>query len=204
MSNQETKHPDWLSLPTGVVVRPLWEALHDGELCSCESDLLNRTLLMHFEVGHLTETNPALKFEFQLNEVTSVRANTSVRWPGEFVRPNGISREEESRLIAEYQSKWREESLSWELFESALVTDPLQIYNAKLAVGPTSQTLKMQGWLDGDRFDDLFCEIFVRFNQLSILTSENKAMTLDEFDQLGQNYWASFRARRDQKTTGVE
>ncbi len=115
------------------------------------------------------------------------------------MRPDGISREEESRLVAEYQSKWREESLSWKDFELALPTDPFDIYDAELALGTSSQTLKLQGSLDGDRFDDLYCEIFIFFNQFSITTSEDTPLSLDEFDNLGQSYWAAFAARETKR-----
>ena len=52
-------------------------------------------------------------FFLHLNNVRSVRANVNFRWPGEFVVSKGASRDEESRLITEYQAKWREESIGW-------------------------------------------------------------------------------------------
>jgi hypothetical protein len=68
-------------------------------------------------------------FQFILNleNVQSARVLRYAVWPGEFTVPKGVSREEESLLIAEYQSKWREESLSWDVFETTVTRQDEQV-----------------------------------------------------------------------------
>lgn len=196
MNDRKQSRPDWVHLPPDVEVRSLWDSLHDGELVACESDLLNRTIKLTIAVAHLVPSNPDINFEFLLSEVTSARALISVRWPGEYVRPSGISREDEEVLLQEHWSKWREQSLGWADFESALPANTLDIGDASLATGPTTRSLQIGGMLDGDYFDDLYCELFIAFRDLLIKNSDNIEYSLDTFDQLGVAYWADFAKRR--------
>ena len=121
------------SIPSGSEAESLWDCLHDGELISCRSDLIKRVITLEFNVRHLLEEPDSdLRFFLRMHNVESVRAAVYFRWPGEFFVPEGASREEECRLIDEYQTKWREESVGWLHFEGALSTDPLQIPDADL------------------------------------------------------------------------
>ena len=185
--------PDWIHLPSDLEPRSLWDSLHDGKLQSCRSDLLNRSLRLQFHIWHLVEEGSDTTFDFYLSEVTSARATITVRWPGECVLPPAASREVQGILIAEYQAKWREQSLGWSEFETAFPANLLVISNASLAVGAESGTLQLQGMLDGDTFDDLYCEVCIDFNGLVIKTSENQELSLDEFDQLGIAYWEAWQ-----------
>jgi hypothetical protein len=68
-------------------------------------------------------------FQFVLNleGVQSARVFTYAIWPGELTVPSGISRKEEARLVAEYQSKWREESIGWGEFEASVARKDEQV-----------------------------------------------------------------------------
>ena len=191
--NDETQpRPDWIHLPPGVEVRSLWEPLHDSTLAACESDLLNRTVKLTFAAPQLVPSKPDMRFEFLLSKVSSARATINVRWPGKYVRPSGISRDDEEPLIKEFWSKWREQSLGWTDFEAGLQTNSLDVADASLATGRTTRCLQIGGMLDGDLFDDLYCEVYIAFTDLSIRSSENVEFTLDAFDQLGVTYWDDF------------
>lgn len=195
MSDRKQKRPDWVHLPPDVEVRSLSASLHDSELVSCESDLLHRTVKLTFASAHLVPSKPHVKFEFLLSEVTSARAIVNVRWPGEYVRPSGISREDEEPLLQAYWSKWREQSLGWADFELALQTHSLDVGDASLATGLTTKSVQIGGMLDGEAFDDLYCELWIAFKDLSIRSSENVEFSLDRFDQLGVAYWDDFEKR---------
>ena len=190
---------DWNHLPGGQETRILWDCLHDAELRSSVSDLLNRAVERRFNVAHLVEDNPELEIIFRFEAVTSARIVTFAIWPGEYVRPPGITREEETRLVEEYQSKWREESLGWTEFESLLSTHTVDIHDADLAEGPSNRAIKLRGSLAGDRYDHRYCEIFLRFEAFTIRTSENHPVSLEEFEQLGEAYWEAFAARIEAK-----
>jgi hypothetical protein len=196
MKENEKCRPDWIHLPRGTKARSLWESLHDAELLSCESDLLNRTVRLRFRVFYLVKDYPDIVFAFDLQEVTSVRADISVRWPGGCVRPNGASPEEWSRLIDEYQSKWRNESLSWDALESSLPTNPLEVHYSELATGADGRTLRMEGFLKGDKYDDIFCKVFAAFNGLAVSRSDGVDIDFKEFCRLGEVYWDAFAKRR--------
>lgn len=195
MSDGKPIQPDWIHLPSGIEPRCLWHSLHDGELQSSISDLLNRTIRLKIEVRHLVDADSDVTFDFLLSEVTSARATINVRWPGEFVRPLGISREEGTTLVNEYWAKWRTDSLGWTEFEAAFPGNTLRISNADLASGVDSSTLQLQGMLDGDTIDNLFCEVFIAFHGLTIKTSAGQELTLDEYDQLGIDYWEALSRR---------
>ena len=190
---------DWIHVPSGLEARVLWDSLHDAELRWSVSDLLQRTVELRFNVAHLVEDNPELEFVFRFEAVSSARIAIYVMWPGEYVRPPGVTYDEEVRLVAEYQSKWREESLGWSEFEALLSTHTVGIYDAWLAEGPSNQAVKLLGSLDGDRYVDRYCEIFLRFERLSIRTSELQPMSLEAFEQLGSDYWEAFAARRKKR-----
>ncbi len=112
-----------MNLPHGVPEVSLWTGLHDAQIVSIQSNLLERTVALHLESDHLLEFHnlpPDMQFLLRLDGVQSARVLHYVVWPGEFSVPAGVTREDEARLIAGYQSKWREESLSWSALETAL------------------------------------------------------------------------------------
>jgi hypothetical protein len=199
MSQSDKQLSDWVNLSADSSVLHLWDCLHDGELLSCRSDLVERRVTLEFRVRHLVHaTGDDLRFLLQLENVESVRANVYFRWPGEFFIPEGATREEQGRLIEEYQAKWREESIGWLSFEGSLSTDPLQISEAELARGSEGVTLKLGGHLDGERFHDLYCSVFIRGSQVSASRSDGQPFGLERFVEMGRQYWEEFSQRRQE------
>jgi hypothetical protein len=183
---------DWTHLPAGSDAESLWDCLHDGELVSCHSDIINRAVTLEIKVHHLQGKSDDLRFFLHLDNVESVRANGYYRWPGECIVPKGASREEESRIVEEYQAKWREESIGWLSLEGSLSTDPLQIYDAELARSNGKVALRLSGHLDGERFKDLSCSVFLRGIGISASRSDGQPFTLEEFMEMGRRYWEDF------------
>ena len=123
MPEEQSGIVDWMNLPHGVPEVSLWTGLHDAQIVSIQSNLLERTVALHLESDHLVEFHnlpPDMQFLLRLDGVQSARVLHYAVWPGEFSVPAGVTREDEARLIAGYQSKWREESLSWSALETAL------------------------------------------------------------------------------------
>lgn len=196
MSDPLPTKPNGVHLPSDLEPRSLWHSLHDGYLHSCVSDLLSRTIRLNIEVGHLVEEESNITFDFLLSQVTSACASVGVGWPGGIEYPPGISQDEKCTLFKEYQAKGRMDSLSWTEFETAFPANLLEISNASLAVGAESGTLQLQGMLDGDTFDDLYCEVCIAFHGLTIKTSNGDELSLDQFDQLGVDYWEAWQNRK--------
>ena len=122
---------DWLNLPPASHPLSLWDCLHDAEVVSIRSSLLQRTMELVLEIEHMREFHhlgDGFQFQFQLEGVQSARVLHSAIWTGEFSVPPGVSREEESRLIQEYQAKWRQESASWKGFETAVTGKHDQVF----------------------------------------------------------------------------
>src|SRR5712692_11769958 len=108
MAEEQTTILDWMNLPHGATVVSLWAGLHDAQIVSIQSNLLERTVTLHLESDHLLEFHKLpldMQFLLQLDGVQSARLLHHAAWPGTFSIPHGISHEEQSRLIAEYQSK---------------------------------------------------------------------------------------------------
>jgi hypothetical protein len=130
---------DWTNLPSGIQQHSLWECLHDGRLLSISSDLLERNVLLTFDISYIREFHALpvdTRFVFQLGGVQSSRVVGYAKWPGNFSVPSGASRDEESRLIKEFQAKWREESASWTIFEASVTPNAfISISAAWLATG---------------------------------------------------------------------
>lgn len=193
-AGEEKRIPDWLNLPSASHPLPLWDSLHDGEIVSIRSNLLQRTIELDIEVRHLSSfwnLGEGFRFFFHLDGVESARVLHYAKWPGEFSVPPGSSREEERRLIEEYQSKWREESASWNEFESLINLNEEQIFCIHDAAILTPDrhviALKLCGQLKHSKYH----EVFLRAGKLTILGSDSSNYSLDEFRKLGETYWAS-------------
>jgi hypothetical protein len=193
MGRERGRIADWIFLPKNTRKISLWSCLHDGELISCQSDLLKCFVILEFSVSHLLEDEEkAVTFLLKLGEVESVRAIGHFRWVGEFEEPQNVSPEERQRLIEEYWTKWREESVSWSEFESSLKTDPLKITDASCVTNDTTITLRLGGFLDGEKFDDIYFDVFLRGKTLSAVRSDGKEFSLEQLINLGKEYWNSF------------
>lgn len=194
MTEDDVPKIDWIHLPHGVEPISLWECMHDGEVLSCVSNDAERTVTFELSVPHLFyKDEKDLNILLKIEEVTSVRAAGSFRRIGQFEEPKDASNEERNRLIKEYWAKWREETLTWSDFESALDTDPLQIMDASLVSHKNDNTLKVAGFLDGVKFDDIHFEIFVRGRSIGLSRSDDGNITLESFMDLGRNYWNDVR-----------
>jgi hypothetical protein len=189
---------DWVHLPPGREPISLWDSLHDGELASLRSDLFRRSLTMECRVWHLINFHKlpeSLSFTFELSNVTSARVTRWARWPGEVAELKGLSHEEQTRIVAEYQAKWREESDSWQSFEDQITTgqiDAPDIHNAQLALDNKAVALSM----DIDTEDQGFRALTIAAESLTIRRSDGNLVTLQAFLQLGEEYWSAFASRR--------
>ena len=192
MSNSQEQKTDWIHLPKDVEELSLWSCLHDGELLSSTSNLLERFITLEVLVNHLIEDkeNP-IRFLLNIDEVSSVRAIGHFRYVGKFEEPENIS-DFERRILTGKHLIWREESLSWSDFESALATDPLQISDAGYVEHNDQTTLRLGGFLDGEKFDDIYFYVFLRGKSLTASRSDGEDFSLDKFIELGRNYWDSF------------
>jgi hypothetical protein len=190
---------DWVNLPDGTTAVSLWDCLHDARLISLSSNLLERTLSLVCQIEHLSsfyQMHEGVQFVLKLEGVQSARVIRSAIWPGGCSVPNGVSREEESRIIAEYQSKWREESASWNEFEIAVSREDKDVFyisNATLATSPHDVlAIRVDGQLGSGPRNNYaaYHEFFVRAGRLEVSTSEGKQLELHDFLELGRKYWA--------------
>jgi hypothetical protein len=194
MAEEKEQKTDWIYLPPDVEELSLWSCLHDGELISCTSDSNDEyRVVLEFSVGHLlNEDDEGLTFPITMDGVTSVRATVNIHPAEKLIVPENTSREQHGKLIAEYHSKWREESFSWAEFETALATDPLRILNAGFVSKNNEATLRLGGILNGEKFNNIYCEVFMRGRSLSVSRSDGKDFNLDAFIDLGRDYWKNF------------
>jgi hypothetical protein len=189
---------DWLNLPSMATVVHLWNSLHDAEVVCIRSKLLERTMELSCEVEHLREfhkLDDGFQFILHLEGVQSARVLRYAKWPGGCPSLDGLSAEEQRRIVAEYQSKWREESASWDDFESRITRKDEQVFDisdATLAMSHIhSVALKLCGYLN----HSMHHEIYLRFERLKIFGSDERQFELEEFQQLGEAYWEAFANR---------
>jgi len=190
--DKETLEIDWVHLPAEKQAQGLWDCLHDAALRTVRSDLLNRTVIMTFDAFYIREYHnlpEGTLFDFIFDGVTSARVTTYAIWPGKFAVPKKASREEEDRLIKEYQSKWREESLGWNDFEKSLQKKEasLTVLDPELALTDSAVSIKIGGLLN-----DKYHNMFIRASNLTIKRSDGKSLRLDDFIKLGREYWQAF------------
>jgi hypothetical protein len=189
---------DWLNLPPAASTVSLWDSLHDGLVFSVRSNLLERTIDLFCKIEHLNEFHKLEKgFQFVLHfeGVQSARVLRYAMWPGGCSVPDGLSYEEQRKIVAEYQAKWREESASWNEFESRITREDEQVFDisdAALAVSPRGLfALKLCGHLNYATYH----EAYLRFETLKITGSDGKQFELEAFQRLGEQYWEAFSNR---------
>jgi hypothetical protein len=58
MPDEQSGIVDWMNLPHGVLEVSLWAGLHDAQIVSIQSNLLERTVTLHLEaITCLNSTN---------------------------------------------------------------------------------------------------------------------------------------------------
>ena len=201
MAEEQTTILDWMNLPHGATVVSLWAGLHDAQIVSIQSNLLERTVTLHLESDHLLEFHKLpldMQFLLQLDGVQSARVVHYAVWPGEFSVPAAVSREEQARLVAEYQSKWREESLSWSELESAVTTECKQVIDiadATLAASlDSSVALRISGLLNYTSYR----ELFLRAERLSLSRGDGQDLGIAGLLKMGEAYWDALERQKKQ------
>ena len=188
-----------MNLASGAAEVSLWAGLHDAQIVSIQSNLLERTLTLHLESDHLLEFHKLpvdMQFLLRLEGVQSARVVHYAVWPGEFSVPAGAAREEETRMIAEYQSKCREESLSWSELESAVTMECKQVIDiadATLATSPdNSVALRISGLLNYT----LYRELFLRAERLTLSRGDGQELGIRGLLKMGEAYWDALERRK--------
>jgi hypothetical protein len=200
MSDDQSAIYDWMNLPPSAEQVSLWAALHDAQIVSITSNLLERSVTLHLESDHLLEFHHLpldMQFLLRLDGVQSARVLHYSVWPGEFSVPAGVSREEESLLIAGYQSKWREESLSWSDLESAVTTECQQVIDISDATLATSRdnssvALRISGLLNYAAHR----ELFLRSERLTLTRGDGQDLGISGLLKMGEAYWDAFERRQ--------
>ena len=191
MWHQDQSVFDWLNLPAGAREEVLWDSLHDAELSSLRSDLLERTVRITFSSFSFLEFHLLpmdLQIVFQLEQVQSARVVSWDIWPGPKPDLTGVSYDESNRLVAEYRAKWREKSVAWSDFEARIPTEtkPIVVLDAELArsggLGVAFRFAVMMN--DGDYF-----EMTLRASKLAVCRSDAGTVDLEIFKNLGAAYW---------------
>lgn len=194
MSDPQEASADWIHLPQGVEIRSLWDSLHDGLIRHMETDRMKRTAILRFDVDYVRNFNqlPAgAEFEFRFRGVKSLRVARYRSWYDNFAMPEGLSRDEQTRVLDEFSQNGREESVSWTDFEKQCKETKgdgfASVINAGLAVGGSVTTLLlriecMEGGLD----------VFISGQGLEIYLTDGRQLSLDEFLELGEAYWTNF------------
>jgi len=187
MDSYERTIVDWVNLPEDVNELSLWSTLHDGDLTAIESDLLARTLTVRFDVDYVRKFHnfaDETQFVVIVSGVQSVRSFRGVPWPGACSIPALAPHEQKQALVAEYRSKWREESLSWADFER-LANDGLEVSTATLGQRSDGAALRLVF------FGASFVEAYVRGEEITFSIGERQ-LTPEEFVEVGEAYWEAF------------
>jgi len=207
VAGEESRIIDWVNLPAEVSAESLWEGLHEAQIISIQSNLLDRTVTLHVEIENLRIFHQwplDMQFVFRLDGVQSARVVKYSIWPGTFAVPPGVSKEEQERLVAEYQAKWREESLSWRDLEEAVTAEHKQVIDiadASLARKKDGAVaLRIGGLLNYTAYH----EILLRAEKLTISRTDAGEVTIAELLKLGAAYWDALEQheKEDVETAG--
>lgn len=189
---------DWVHLPADALVESLGASLHDGKLLAIRSDLREGTVLLEIDVPYLRKFHhlgEEVRFWVTLNAVESARVSTFIAWPGPRTNASSLSVEEQNRQIAEYPSKWREQSLDWEAFMATFPANYLDISTAEMSHNENTTAIQLQGELIGEDIEEVYCRVFLRARNMQIQQSNGPLLTREQFIQLGEDYWNAWSAR---------
>ena len=205
MAEEQAPLVDWTNLPPGAQETSLWAGLHDAQIVTIQSNLLDRTITLHLESDRLLEFHNLpldMQFLLRLDGVQSARVVHVAGWPGEFSVPAGVSPEEQSRLITEYQSKCREESVSWAELEDALTAECKQVLDIADATLATSSNnfaaLRINGLLNYTEYR----ELFLRAERLTLTRGDGQDLGIEGLLKMGQAYWDAFEQRKNGNSGG--
>lgn len=196
--DEERAIVDSLNLPPAARPVSLWESLHDAQVVSIRSNLLDRTMVVSCEIEHLREfykLDDRFRFILRLKGVQSARVIRYTIWPGGCSIPDGLSIEDQQRIVEEYQAKWREESGSWTDFESGITRENEQVFDISHAAITASSDGPVALKIDGRLNYVTYHEVYLRFEKLRITGSDGRQFGLEEFLRMGEAYWIA-RSRR--------
>src|SRR6267143_5733245 len=207
MAEEESRIADWVNLPAGISGESLWDGLHEAQIISIQSNLLERTVTLHVEIENLRIFHQwplDMHFIFRLQGVQSARVVKYSIWPGTFAVPPGVSKEEQERLVAEYQAKWREESANWSDLEKAVTAEHKQVIDIVDAGLATEKdggvALRINGLLNYT----MYHELSLRAEKLTISRTDGGEITIAELLKLGEAYWDALEQheKEDVETAG--
>jgi hypothetical protein len=207
VAEEESRIVDWVNLPAAISVESLWEGLHEAQIISIQSNLLERTVTLQVEIENLRIFHQwplDMHFVFRLEGVQSARVVKYSIWPGPFAVPPGVPKEEQERLVAEYQAKWREESLSWSELQEAVTAEHKQVIDIADAGLATEKgaavALRISGLLNYTAYH----EIFLRAEKLTISRTDAGEVSVEELLKLGEAYWDALEQheKEDIETAG--
>ncbi|MGH9819447.1 MAG: hypothetical protein ACRD43_04690 [Pyrinomonadaceae bacterium] len=141
------------------------------------------------------EEENKLRFLVKMENVTSVRAIAHFPPIEKCDETQGLSEGERRKVLDEYYGKWREESFGWKQFEAVLSTDPLLTMDASFVSNNDENTLRLGGFLDGEKFNDIFFDVFIRGKRLSATRTDGQDFSVKDFIKLGSTYWEDFDNR---------
>jgi len=207
VAGEQSRIVDWVNLPAGISGESLWDGLHEAQIISIQSNLLERTVTLHVEIENLRIFHQwplDMQFIFRLDGVQSARVVKYSIWPGTFAVPPGVSTEEQERQVAEYQAKWREESANWSDLEKAVTAEHKQVIDIADATLATEQdgavALRISGLLNYTAYH----EIFLRAEKLTISRTDAAEIKVAELLRLGKAYWDELEQheKEDVETAG--
>ncbi len=201
MPEEQSTIVDWANLPAGISGVSLWDGLHEAQIISIQSNLLERTVTLNVEIENLRifyQWPLDMQFVVRLDRVQSARVVKYSIWPGPFTVPPGVSKEEQERLVAEYQAKWREESLNWSDLEKAMTAEHKQVIDIADATLATEKNgavaLRISGLLNYTAYH----ELFLRAEKLTISRTDAGEIAVAELLKLGEAYWDALERQEDE------
>jgi len=194
--SESTIDHDWVNLGQNASSLSLWDCLHDADIISLETDPLHRTAVIAVNVFYINGFHGLpedFRFFIELEGVSATRSITYRLWPGKFERPENISREEETKLVNEYQQKGREETMSWQETETLITTGEFRASDASIAKSSEGLTLNIYSLR---KHDSKVISLFIRATNLSVSRSDGIPCDLEKFISLGERYWEEFSKRK--------
>jgi hypothetical protein len=174
----------------------LWEAFHDATVVETAADPMARRVVIvldHEVLRDFAQLSKDVRWRLTIDEVVVLLARTWQPWPGPVPNLKGLTRNEESAIVAEYQAKGRQVSIGWVDFERATKKNGIWLKDAKLREGDSAVVLSAYGHEENT---DRYLEFEVTGKALRCERTDIGPVPLADLLRLGEAFWAGFDKRQ--------
>jgi len=177
---------------------PLGECLHDARLERIASSPDECVVVFKFDIWHLRTffcLPEQTRFLLKCVNADLARMGEDVPWPEISYLPTA-SEGPEGSAAADWQAVWEKETIGWPELERRLADEPTGPADVLEAVAEKQVDGRWALRMGLHVNDANYPGLYVRCTEMQVSRSDGEPLLLEEFLQMGEDYWEDFADRR--------